>query len=87
MGTPNPLVSVYVYDINTQNTTEFQLPSSIDNKDTNDYVLYDLSWVSNTEVVMISTNRVQNESIIIRCTLDGSCQEVKVTTVVVLILL
>ncbi|KAJ8930490.1 hypothetical protein NQ314_016717, partial [Rhamnusium bicolor] len=75
VGTPNPLVYVYLYNINTKDTIEFQLPPTIDNKATNDYVLYDLTWVSDTEVSMISTNRIQNESIIIRCNLDGLCQE------------
>ncbi|KAJ8940985.1 hypothetical protein NQ318_011719 [Aromia moschata] len=75
VGTPNPIVTVYVYEISTNFTTEFQLPSSIDNKDTNDYILYDLTWVSDSEVAMISTNRIQNESIIIRCNLTGLCHE------------
>ncbi|KAJ8918466.1 hypothetical protein NQ315_008163 [Exocentrus adspersus] len=75
VGTPNPLVSVYLYDIAAGTNIEFQLPSSIDNKNTNDYVLYDLTWVSSTDIAMISTNRIQNESITIRCTLDGSCGE------------
>nr|AGX25161.1 dipeptidyl peptidase [Leptinotarsa decemlineata] len=75
VGTPNPLVTIYLYDFTTKETVEFQFPSTIHNKDTNDYIFYDMTWISDTEVAMISTNRVQNESIIIRCKLDGSCIE------------
>lgn len=77
VGTPNPLVSTHLYNIDTHTTLEFTLPTSIKNSEEegNDYVLYDLTWISNSEVVMISTNRIQNESIIITCSLDGSCKE------------
>lgn len=83
VGSTNPTVAIYVYDISTTNLIEFQLPAdSISNKDPNDFVLYDLTWVSNESVSMISTNRVQNESVIIRCRLDGYCWKVSKITVV-----
>ncbi|XP_060517373.1 venom dipeptidyl peptidase 4-like isoform X2 [Cylas formicarius] len=76
VGTPNPLVKTFVYDIDSKRSTEFTLISSINNSvEDNDYVLYDLSWVSDQEIAMISTNRVQNESVIIRCKIDGNCSE------------
>ncbi|XP_060517123.1 venom dipeptidyl peptidase 4-like isoform X2 [Cylas formicarius] len=76
VGTPNPVVQTYVYDTSSKISTKFDLISTIENGESNnDYVLYDLSWVSASEVAMISTNRIQNESVIIRCKLDGSCAE------------
>lgn len=40
-----------------------------------DYILYDVTWVSDTEVALISTNRVQNKSVTTRCKLDGKCEQ------------
>ncbi|XP_056631310.1 venom dipeptidyl peptidase 4-like [Diorhabda sublineata] len=76
VGTTNPLVSTYVYEIATKTTREFQLPPTINNKEpNNDYILYGLTWISNSQVAMVSSNRIQNESVIIRCLLDGTCVE------------
>ncbi|CAG9768482.1 unnamed protein product [Ceutorhynchus assimilis] len=76
VGTPNPVVQTYVYNIATGNTISFKLIDSIKNtEEDNDYVLYDLTWLSESEVAIISTNRIQNESVLIRCDLSGSCNE------------
>lgn len=70
-------METYIYSIETGNTTKINLIDSInDSEDNNDYVLYDVTWISDSEIALISTNRVQNESVIIRCNLDGDCAEV-----------
>lgn len=70
-------METYIYSIETGNTTKLNLIDSInDSEDNNDYVLYDVTWISNSEISLVSTNRVQNESVIIRCNLDGDCAEV-----------
>lgn len=79
MGTVNPTAIVYVYDIARGTTIEFQLPEDISNKEPNDYIVYDLTWVTNDEVAMVSTNRVQNESVLIRCRMDGYCWKVGIS--------
>nr|CAI5864167.1 unnamed protein product [Callosobruchus analis] len=76
VGSPNPIAVVYVYNFYTGQLVELQLPPNIDNKNTNDYILFGLSWISETEVVMISANRVQNETSTVRCTTEGTCQMV-----------
>ncbi|KAL1494674.1 hypothetical protein ABEB36_010240 [Hypothenemus hampei] len=76
VGEVNPIVETFIYNINTRDTTPIKLVSSIENsEENNDYILYDIKWISNEELVMISTNRVQNSSIIIRCNLEGDCDE------------
>ncbi|KAF7269818.1 hypothetical protein GWI33_017160 [Rhynchophorus ferrugineus] len=75
VGTPNPLVDVYVYNIETGITTLLSFPISVKNPYENDYILYDLSWVSESEVVTISTNRIQNKSFVSRCRLGSACVE------------
>nr|CAH7730215.1 unnamed protein product [Callosobruchus chinensis] len=74
VGSPNPIAVVYVYNFYTGQLVELQLPPNIDNKNINDYILFGLSWISDTEVVMISSNRVQNETFTVRCTMEGTCE-------------
>ncbi|XP_030761347.1 venom dipeptidyl peptidase 4 [Sitophilus oryzae] len=76
VGETNPVVNVYVYNIESNTTQQFIFPDTIKNtEENNDYVLYGLSWVSNTEAVLVSTNRIQNESVVLRCGLEGSCNQ------------
>ncbi|KAH1024091.1 venom dipeptidyl peptidase 4 isoform X2 [Dendroctonus ponderosae] len=76
VGEQNPLVTTFIYDTESQNTTKVNLISSIENsEDNNDYVLYDITWISDSELAMISSNRIQNESVIIRCYLNGNCSQ------------
>ncbi|XP_050307457.1 venom dipeptidyl peptidase 4 [Anthonomus grandis grandis] len=76
VGTNNTVVETFVYDIETNRTTKFNLIDKIKwTEENNDYILYDVTWISDSDIVMISTNRVQNESVIIKCNLDGNCVE------------
>ncbi|CAH1183189.1 unnamed protein product [Phaedon cochleariae] len=80
VGTPNPIVSVYIYEIAMGMNIELELPPTSSIQNPNDYILYDLTWISDYEVAMISTNRIQNQSAIVRCFINGTCHEESFST-------
>ncbi|XP_019867181.1 venom dipeptidyl peptidase 4 isoform X2 [Aethina tumida] len=72
VGTINPTVKLFLYDLESSTLIK---PAIEPENEEDDYILYDVTWVSDTEVALISTNRVQNKSVTTRCKLDGKCEQ------------
>lgn len=78
VSSANPVVRTYIADLEAGASpieieaipAEF-LPA--------DYVLYDMTWVTDDIVVVMSTNRVQNKGRLVRCLADGSSCTVEAT--------
>ncbi|XP_030377512.1 venom dipeptidyl peptidase 4 [Scaptodrosophila lebanonensis] len=76
-GTPNPVVSLKVFDFdNEQNITSIQLsaPVSIVSLD---HILQNVVWSNNTYMLITWLNRRQNLGSLQSCSYQGVCSEVK----------
>ncbi|XP_066155922.1 venom dipeptidyl peptidase 4-like isoform X1 [Euwallacea fornicatus] len=69
-GTPNPTVSLYVYDIDTEETTQLSTTESLKSED---HILTAVTWATNSSVVAVWMNRVQNVAeLVVYQNLSGS---------------
>ncbi|CAH0556830.1 unnamed protein product [Brassicogethes aeneus] len=72
VGTPNPIVKLYIYNLETDALIK---PIIEEENNEKDFILYDVTWVNNDQVSLISSNRVQNKATITKCSLNGKCEE------------
>ncbi|EFA04427.1 venom dipeptidyl peptidase 4 [Tribolium castaneum] len=83
VGTKNPDVKTYVVNLESSEEKVVPLriraiPESWHQND--DYVLYDMVWVTNDEFAVIYSNRVQNKAQLVRCNKDAKCNSVPEAT-------
>ena len=76
VGTTNPVVKIYVASLETGE--EVQVPNeikAIPEKWTQDldYVLYDIVWITDEEMAILYSNRVQNQAELLRCNKHAEC--------------
>lgn len=75
MGTINPTVTLYLTFLLANAPENIPISTINDRFQTDDFVFYDITWPNDEEIAIISTNRVQNESSLVRCNVLGSCQQ------------
>merc|ERR1711963_264760 len=71
VGTPNPKIKMFVVNLDNE---QMELESVIPPNDlpNDDYIYTAVTWISDEELSVIWTNRVQNESSVSVCKADGS---------------
>jgi dipeptidyl aminopeptidase/acylaminoacyl peptidase len=67
-GQTNPLISLFMYDTATVGVSNLIYQGAVDE------LLFGVSWLSESQILLRSMNRIQNESTIIRMNSDGSTQ-------------
>ncbi|KAK4880800.1 hypothetical protein RN001_008946 [Aquatica leii] len=68
VNTTNPLVEVKYVNLNNPKSTVFNLKKAIPTRIVSeDYIIQDIKWANNTDIVVVSLNRVQNVAAIVRC--------------------
>jgi dipeptidyl-peptidase-4 len=77
VGRKNPDVTTSIADLQTGEASivpfEFKpIPEST--LQAEDYVLYDIVWLTNDELALMYTNRVQNQAELVRCNTDATCK-------------
>ena len=80
MNTINPTFELRVVDLKTDNYDTVVIKLLTDENNSRDFVLFDVTWATNEEVVVVIENRIQNEAVVRRCQTDtGNCINVSVT--------
>lgn len=74
MGQPNPVVNVHLVNLESFETISLDLPKEAD-ETVNDFILYDVTWISDKDISLIVSNRVQNRATLLACSLNGTCIE------------
>ncbi|XP_044266873.1 venom dipeptidyl peptidase 4-like isoform X2 [Tribolium madens] len=83
VGTKNPDVTTYIVNLESDDDKKVPLEiHAIDKSwhEKDDYVLYDMVWVTNDELAVIYSNRVQNKAHLVRCTKEAKCKSVPEAT-------
>lgn len=84
-GTPNPVVSVHIYDLASRTTVLVELPDFTSGAPPDDRIVFDLTWVfaaaggASNDLLVTVTNRTQDARRLVRATIDSETGVVSTT--------